>query len=338
MPGDMIRRRIGNLLLTIGLLCAAVAYNGLVVRAIVLDGDVAQRAAATAMRDERMQRILADKTAEAIERQFLGGASQQLEIAGYDSSDDVRAVAEAVIADPRFADAFGDAIRQVHEFVLVERTAPPVVEATTLLDAARAAAVAQNPAYAGLLPPDATLRVALPTDDLPDLTDASATVADQAQLAAVAAVVLVAGAFGVHSRRPRVVRGVGTWAISVAAVQAALALALPYAAGWLPADVQPVVEAVVTTLRPRLLAPAAMIGAAGAALVIGAWRWNRSLDAAHERYGASAFLAADDEARLNPLFAGGQIETATLRSPMGAPPVPLVSASVDVLPTTPRGA
>src|SRR5687767_7460552 len=121
------------MLLTLGLLCAAVAYNGLVVRGIVLDGDVAERAAATAMGDDRMQRILADRTADAVSTQFLGGAMAQLEAAGYDASGDVRAVADAVVADPRFTDAFGDAIRDVHEYVFVEHSAPPAVDATSVL-------------------------------------------------------------------------------------------------------------------------------------------------------------------------------------------------------------
>jgi hypothetical protein len=135
------------------------------------------------------------------------------------------------------------------------------------------------------------------------------------------------------------VRGVGTWAVGVAAVQVAAAFALPLAAGLLPQDIEPVGTAVADTLRPRLLAPAAMIGAAGIALVVAAWRWRRSLDAAHERYGANAFLASDEDGRVTTAgLVSGRIETATLRSPMGAPPVPLVSQPLDVLPTTPRGA
>ena len=87
-----------------------------------------------------------------------------------------------------------------------------------------------------------------------------------------------------------------------------------------------------------------MAAASPWALLISAWRWQRSLDSQHERVGAHAFLGHEPD-ELAALTYAGAIELATHRSPMGAPPVSLVTAgggSVsprgDAVPTTPRGA
>jgi hypothetical protein len=137
----------------------------------------------------------------------------------------------------------------------------------------------------------------------------------------------------VHPNRPKGLRRIGTWAIGTAVVQGGVALALPFAASRVPGDLQGVAEAVAETLRPQLLVPAAMLGAVGVALVAAAWRWNRAQNRAREERGAQAFLGEDPFAT-TAVF-DGQIELATHRSPMGAPPVPLTTAR-DEEPSRPR--
>jgi hypothetical protein len=116
-------------------------------------------------------------------------------------------------------------------------------------------------------------------------------------------------------------------------VQLAVALALPVAAGKVPGEVSGVAEAMADILRPRLIVPAAMLGAVGIALVAAAWRWQRADDRAGERLGAHAFLGADPFAAQ--AMVDAPIELATHRSPMGAPPVPLASAGLE--PLAPEG-
>jgi hypothetical protein len=235
-------------------------------------------------------------------------------------------------------------VRSLHHVVLVEPGPAPVVDVTPLVATARDAAIERNSAYAALFPTTGTLRVSLPSDELPDLTGVSSTVESRARLAAIVAVLLVAAAIVVHHRRPRVVRRVGVWAIGVAVTQGIVAAVMPIAAQWIPGDLAPIAGAVARTLQPRLLAPAAIVAATGVALVISAWRWQRSIDSQHERVGAHAFLGHEPD-DLTALSYDGAIELATHRSPMGAPPVSLVTAgggSVsprgDAVPTTPRGA
>lgn len=321
--GEMLRRRAASSLLALGLLTASVAYTGTVVRSIVVDDHVAMRAAEAALDDERVHDLLVRETTAALESQLFADAFPAL---GADVSDDARAVAEAVVADPAFTTAFVDTVRGLHRVALVERGPAPELDASPLVGVARDAAIARNPAYGELIPPAATVRVALPADDLPDLTGVSSLLADRAKLAAVAAVALVGAAFAVHPKRPRVVRRIGTWALGIAVVQGAAAFGIAYLAERVPGDLAPIATAVAETLRPRLVVPAAMMAAAGLALVIGAWRWQRTIDATHERLGASAFLAHDPDDEPTALREGA-IEVATLRSPMGAPPVPLTRAS-----------
>jgi hypothetical protein len=76
-----------------------------------------------------------------------------------------------------------------------------------------------------------------------------------------------------------------------------------------------------------------MLAAAGIAMVIVAWRWQRAANATHERVGARAFLGAD--ALAGQATVDAPIELATHRSPMGAPPVSLVMRRDDVSPLPP---
>jgi len=340
--GDLVRRRAAGGLLAIALCAASIAYSGSIVRSIVVDDDVARHAADAALDDERVHDFLVRETAEALHGQLFADAAFTL---GYDPSDDVRAVTETVLADPAFAAIFPDAVRGLHRVVLVERGPVPDLDLSPLVTVARDAAIARNAAYDAVLPQTATVRVALPTDDLPDLTGISSGLAARAKIAATVAVVLAAAAFVLHPKRPRVVRRIGLWALGVAIVQGLSAFAIAYAADRMPGDVAPIATVIAETLRPRLVVPAAMMAAAGVALVGGAWRWQRTLDAAHERLGASAFLAEDD-AHEPTRPRDGAIEVATLRSPMGAPPVPLtgsgggafVSSGNEPVPTMRRGA
>jgi hypothetical protein len=322
------RRRIGGVLLSLGLMAAAFGYGGLILRGIVTDDGVATRAASAALHDDQVRAFLADQTASAVGDQLLGRDTiASLEAFGIDPQPDLDAIAQTVLADPRFEVAFVDTVRALHRSVLVESGPPPVVDVTALVGVARDAAVARNSAYAALFPAEGTLRVAVPTDDLPDLSGATQSLGDRARLATIVAVVLVTAGMLVHANRPKGLRRIGTWAIGTAVVQGALALALPVAAARVPGDLRGVAEAVAETLRPRLLVPAAMLGAVGVALVAAAWRWKRAQNRAREERGAQAFLGEDPFA---PAAAyDGQIELASHRSPMGAPPVPLATGHGD---------
>jgi hypothetical protein len=227
------------------------------------------------------------------------------------------------MADPRFDAAFVETVRELHQIVLVESGPPPVVDVSALVTVARDAAIERNAAYAQLFPIDGTLRVTVPAEDLPDLTGVTKGIGDRARLALLAAVVLVTAGMLVHGNRPKGLRRIGTWAIGTAAVQVAVAVALPMAADRVPGELSGVAHAVADILRPRLLVPAAMLGAVGVALVAAAWRWKRADDRTREQAGARAFLGADPF-ETHAVF-DGEIELATHRSPMGAPPVPIAT-------------
>jgi hypothetical protein len=254
--GDIWRRRVGGLLLSLGLLAAAVGYSGMVLRGIVTDEGVATRAAEAALNDDQLRSFLSEQTSDAIASQLLGlDTVASLEAFGIDPSQDLEKIAAAVMADPRFTNAFVETVRQIHHIVLVEAGPAPVVDVTALVQVARDAAIALNPAYAPLFPVDGTLLVEVPSEQLPDLTGVTEGLGDRARLAAIAAAVLVAVGMIVHSRRPRGLRRVGTWAIGTAVVQLAVALALPVAAGKVPGEVSGVAEAMADILRPRLIVP-----------------------------------------------------------------------------------
>jgi hypothetical protein len=322
------RRRIGGILISLGLTIAAIGYSGLVLRGIVTDDGVATRAATAALRDDQVRAFLAEQTADAVGDQLLGRDTiASLEAFGVDPQPDLDAIAREVMADPRFGDAFVETVRALHHTVLVESGPSPVVDVTALVGVARDAAIERNSAYAAIFPAAGTLRVAVPADQLPDLTGATQSLGDRARMATIVAAILVTAGMLIHANRPKGLRRIGTWAIGTAVVQGAVALALPFAATRVPGDLSGVAEAVAEVLRPRLLVPAAMLGGVGVALVVAAWQWKRKHDRAGEELGAHAFLGEDPF--VTPATVYGEIELATHRSPMGAPPVPLTSQAAD---------
>jgi hypothetical protein len=162
-----------------------------------------------------------------------------------------------------------------------------------------------------------TLRVTIPTSDVPDLTRLRGEVGSRTVPLATVAIVLGAAAFAVHDRRPRALRRVALWLLGAGLLQAALALALPVAANFVGGDAGPIAEAIARALLPRLLAPAGMVGGLGLGLLLVALQWQRSADRRDAHDGAKAFLGEDGEDRVAS-FWDHPLETATLRSPTGA--------------------
>jgi hypothetical protein len=320
-PHKTWRTHAGGLLLLLGLLAASGAYATMIVRGIVVDNDVSAQAAGRAIGDVRVQKLLVDQTADAVRTQLLGvdvvTYLENLDPAAREVDADLRAVAAAVVAAPEFHEAFVSTVRDLHQLVFVARGPAPVVDATPLVAVARDAAIARNPAYAALIPTTATLTVSIPTSDLPDLTGVTADLRSRTAPFAIAAIALAAAAFALHDRRPRALRRVAYWLLGAGLLQVSIALALPLAADLVGGDAGPIAEAVARALLPRLLAPAGMIAGAGLGLLLAAFQWQRSADRRDAHAGATAFLGEDADEEL-PSFWDQPLETATLRSPMGA--------------------
>jgi hypothetical protein len=320
--------------LVIGLLGATASYGALAVKGLVVDSDVAADAASRAMGDARVRDLLVDETADAVRDQLIGAEGlRTLESLGIDPNPDTRAMAEAVVAAPEFRTAFVATVRDLHHVVFVERGPAPVIDATPVIAVARLTAIQRNPAYAEVLAPTGTLRVTVPMDDLPDLTGLGDGLDGRAMPLGLGALGVAAAGIAISSTRARALRRAGGWCAGVGLLQAAVAFLLPIGAGSIGGDGGPIAEAIARTLLPRLLVPAAMISAGGVGLIIAGWRWQRSYDRRHERAGAAAFLEAEE--LLLPSFFDGTIETATLRSPMGAPPVRRAGSDDDRSPLPP---
>jgi hypothetical protein len=329
--GHALRRRVGGLLLFFALVAGSAAYATVIVRGIVIDSDIAGQAANRALDDERVQHLLVKQTAGALRSQLLGEEGQSaLARDGYDPSGDLDAVAAAIVAAPQFRSAFVGGVRSLHDAVFKQGPAP-TIDATPLVELARNTAIQRNPVYGGLMPPTATLTVSIPAKDLPDLSGIDRTLGEKVKTLTVAAAALAALGLAIHSRRARAVRRIGMWFVSTALLQAAIAFALPVAASAIGNDAGPIAEALARTLLPRLLAPAALVCGVGICIAVVGHRWQRTLDRRHARLGAHAFLEGEDV----PIFFDGPIETANLRSPLGAPPVSRVAPRDDRSPLPP---
>ena len=109
-----------------------------------------------------------------------------------------------------------------------------------------------------------------------------------------------AAAFAISPVRPLVLRRIGVWMLGAAAIQIIAAIALPPLLGPMVDGEVPLTEAVLRTVTDRLVAPAILIVILGAGLLLSAGRWNRHLNKADEKAGATAFLGREPLTRIDP--------------------------------------
>jgi len=315
---DLPRRVVGWLLLTIGLLAGSIGYQAYMIRKLVLDPNIVVDATDHILERRIVQSAIADQIVAAEEAQLLKPGT--VSSADLHVHDDLRQAAIDVIRTQQFHDVYATAIRSLHNYVFEHHTTPPVIDLTPLVPKLREAAIAMNPAYANLLPPQGTLRSPMTTSSAPDLTGVRHRLDHNLARLAGIALLFVGAAFLVHSRRPTVLRRLGFWLVGFALLQVALALLLPVIASGLPGDASIVAEHVARTLMPRLFAPAGALFLFGVGALISARRWQRMHDQRHERQGADAFLDPDR-----------MIKVATLAGPRAEAPVAAsVAARSDV--------
>ncbi len=280
-------------LLTIGLLCASLAYQGLLVRSLVLDPDLAADATSGVLSNEQLQRSLADQVGAAMTNQLLPDeVAPALESFGVDAEKDFRTAALGVVSGPQFETLYRDALRDIHRYVFTDHGQAPVIDASSLVAELRARAVEVNPAYAQYLPAESALRVTV-DDGLPDLSGVRRSVDRALGVLVLVAIAGIGSAFAVHPRRDVVLRRLGRWLVSITIFQVGLALLAPVAVQALPGAAAVLAGSVLGALVPRVLAPSLAVLLFGVGAIVVGRRWRSAADRGGQATGAAAFLDPD---------------------------------------------
>jgi hypothetical protein len=187
------------------------------------------------------------------------------------------------------------------------------------------------------LPAQAPLRVVI-TDQAPDLTGFKRSVDQRLASLVLASLGAMTLAMLIHSRRPAVLRRIGTWLVAFSLLQGALALLLPVIASGLPGNSSVIGEQIARSLMPRMIAPAIALLVFGIGALICARRWQRLHDRRHARTGASAFLDPDHLIKISGNGAPLSSAMPDLSGPAAPPPANdrVLPPTLDPRPAPPR--
>src|SRR5579884_3482329 len=156
-----MRRTAATVLVTLGLLAASLAWWSFAARATILDPGGSARIADVLVK----QPVIRDAVAQG-----LGNAlSQALPAGSPVSAEEMKAVAQKALDDPRALDALRTSLIDAHQRLVGNYDGPVTVDLSPIAAAGRNALLAARPDLAAALPQAPPLSVDLPTQHLPKL-------------------------------------------------------------------------------------------------------------------------------------------------------------------------
>jgi hypothetical protein len=317
----MPRRLVSSALLALGILSALAGYGALVLRSTVLDESVTVAGARAALAEPSLRTGLATRTADATVATLVGSEqATALRARGLDVHADAAAVATELLDAPAFLAAYDSAVGRLHRHVLQDPTVAPVLDLTGLVTEVRERLVRTNAAYGAVIGPDRPLVVALPAEDLPDLTAVDRTLTGpRSALALVAGLAAVVAGLALTAQdgRRRQLRRVGTLLVAVGLLQLAgsymVHLALERADGTAAAAARVALQ----PMLGRLAMPGFVPLALGALTVALAHRHAARPALRMADHGRAAFLT-DPSGRPTEWRFDAAFEPETLRTATGA--------------------
>ncbi len=245
-----VRRALGTIFLTLGLLSASLALSAWWVQHTAFDTANTSTIAEAAFQNPELRADLARGIADRVATEL--GVDHAL----------VQSAADATLVRPEIANAFASVLRDIHSRLIGQTTGPVIVSPELV---ARAIG---NPAASQLAP----VSIDIPTFDA--LNTTRKTLHDVIPILIYVAVVLVFLGVLIHSSKPAALRVLGAWFLAASVIELLVAYALPVLV--LPALVDSpyadlVAEVDKATLGPLVGVLIMLAGAGVACLVAGAW-------------------------------------------------------------------
>jgi len=245
--------------LVLGFLAAWIGYTSWYTARIAFDPGATRAAAHAILTAPPVQRGLADQMTTQVDRELkAAGAGQK-----------VTDAVHAAIRDPRVANAFADALAQVHQALLVDKGEQITIDTRALTSAVHDALAKQDPDLAKQFAKHGPIAVHLGGKDLPHLGAAHRTVETVSLLAILAALVLIAGSLVLcHERKVFVRVGRRTAMLSLGPLLAFVVV--PFVLAHIGGNVAPIASAVLRAYRGRVLPSALVLLVAGLAVMLAA--------------------------------------------------------------------
>jgi hypothetical protein len=245
-----VRRAIASTLLSLGLLCSALAMSAWWVQRTAFDTSNTSDIAEAALQNPDLRADLARAIADTVSVEL------NLDHAAVESA------AQTALVQPAIATAFSDVLRDIHARLIGQETGPATIPPDLVVRATG------NPAAAQLPP----VTVDVPTFDALDTTRRA--LHRSIPLLATGAVVLALLGLLFHPSKAAALRIIGAWLIGASIVELVIAYTLPVLL--LPALVDsPYAELVAevdkATIGPLVGVLVMLVGAGVGCLVAGSW-------------------------------------------------------------------
>ena len=261
----MIRRSIAGLILGPSLLIGSLAWSGFLALRTVFDADRSRDVAEELLDNDEVRSQLTDNLGSAIE------AALPAEVPL--SSEQVEQVAAEVLDDPAVEELILTAFSSAHGAFLGEGNVPQTLDLTAAAEALRTAVVRVAPAFESSIPAAPTLRVALPTDRIPNAGPIRGFLQTAVPIMAVVAIAGGLLALLATSHRASVLTKAGIWALSTTIFYLLLGLGVPWLLRQYAPDQAEVLAALVTALLRTTLIPSLVLALFGTGLIAAAIMW-----------------------------------------------------------------
>lgn len=266
-----MRRVSTSVLVTLGLVAAAVAWWAYAARYTVLDRERSARIADVLVTQPVIRDAVAEGLSAALQRALPPGSPI--------SPAEVDAVALRALDDQRAKDSLRSTILNSHRRLIGEYEGPVSVDVSPIAAAGHDALLAARPDLAGDIPEAPPLSVQLPTQNLPEMGWLPERTKELSGLALFLAFAFLGLGLATASDRPRALERSGRWALRAGIGWAVFGWALPYA---LTRAGEPRLAALgaigVATVGP-MIAPAVLLVCTGIGSLLGARAWRLALAA-----------------------------------------------------------
>lgn len=257
------------MLVTVGLVAAAVAWWAYAARYTVLDSERSARIADVLVTQPVIRDAVAEGLSSALQEALPPGSPV--------SPEEVDAAALRALDDPRAQDALRSTILNSHRRLIGEYDGPVSVDVSPIAAAGYDALMLARPDLAQDLPEAPPLSVRLPTQNVPKMGWLPERTKELSGMALFLAVALLGLGLAAASDRPRALGRAGRWALRAGIGWAVFGCALPYALIRVGEPRLAALGAIgVATVAP-MIAPAVLLLATGIGTLLGARAWRLSL-------------------------------------------------------------
>lgn len=258
-----MHRLTAGFLMTMGLIAATIALISFSVSHTLLERDRIHSASTEILKAAPVQSLLTDKIADTVTSTLPAGPAIAFQPVA-------RVAARAALDDPAFQAAFSDGLLAIYDRVVDGKPGPVVFDATAVNESVRAALTRTEPQLARAVPSTATFDVTIDPSAIPDLSMWTGLVRGLPIEAGLVALVLVGASIAIDEHKRAAVARLGWWLAIAGALELLGAWALPWVLEQVGGGAA-AAGSVIQSTSSALVGPGAVMIAAGAACILGAY-------------------------------------------------------------------